>query len=67
MAEHSKGRAIVAVSDLSKNPALGRRANALAGTIIIYHGGRKVACSDGSGNLAFGIELASLGLAIPPE
>ena len=65
MAEHVKGRAIVAVCDLSKNPALGRRANAMAGTMIIYRKGREVARSDGDSTRAFANEMAALGLGVP--
>lgn len=40
MAKHVKGSAIIAVCDLSENPDIARRENAIAGTLIIYRDGR---------------------------
>ncbi len=64
MAQQVKGRAIIAVCDLSKNPDLARRENALAGTMIIYRDGREVARSDGAAGAAFTTELRQLGLTM---
>ena len=65
MAEHVKGRAIVAVCDISKYPSLGRRANAEAGTMVIYRQGREVARSTGVASAEFIREMSALGLGIP--
>ena len=63
MAKHVRGRAIIAVCDLSKNPEMTRRENALAGTMILYRHGQEVARSDGDTAAAFQTEMQALGLA----
>lgn len=65
MAEHLKGRAIVAVCDISDNPTLARRAQATPGTMVIYLQGREVARSDGESRELFKQEMSALGLGIP--
>jgi hypothetical protein len=62
MAKHVRGRAIVAVCDISKYPDVGRRERALSGTTIIYRNGREVARSDGAPDAAFVGEMKQLGL-----
>jgi hypothetical protein len=63
MAKHLQGRAIIAVCDLSKNPDIGQRQNASAGTTIIYRGGKEVARSDDWANPNFEKEMQELGLS----
>jgi hypothetical protein len=62
MAQHVKGRAIIAVCDLSEYPEMGRRENAESGTMVIYRDGREVARSAGVSNAAFLAEMQTLGL-----
>jgi len=64
MAKHVKGRAIIAVCDLSKYPEVARRERADSGTLIIYRDGREVArTTPGVSNPAFVVEMQALGLA----
>lgn len=63
MAKHVSGRATIAVCDLNKNPEMGRRENAVSGTMIIYRDGREVARSEGTPTAAFNRELQALGLS----
>jgi hypothetical protein len=67
MAQQMKGRAIVAVCDLSENPDVGRRENVESGTTVIYRHGREVARSDGEStgdgtDAAFLAQISELGL-----
>lgn len=62
MAEHVKGRAIIAVCDISKHASLGTRESAGSGTIVIYRDGREVARNGGESNAAFDTEMHLLGL-----
>ncbi len=63
MAEHVKGRAIVAVCDITEYPDLARRESAANTTMIIYRDGREVARSEGNvTNVDFETEMNLLGL-----
>jgi hypothetical protein len=64
MAQRVKGRAIIAVCDLSQNPDLARRENASSGTMVIYRDGREVARSEGAAGAAFTAEMQRLGLSM---
>jgi hypothetical protein len=64
MAKHVKGRAIIAVCDISKYPDVARRESASSGTTIIYRDGREVARSDGEPDAAFRSQLRELGLSM---
>lgn len=64
MAEQLKGKAIIAVCDLSENPGLGRRERADTGTLIIYRDGAEVARTvPGAANPAFVKEMQLMGIA----
>jgi hypothetical protein len=64
MAKHVQGRAIIAVCDVSEYPEMGRRENAVSGTMIIYRDGREVARNvAGGSNPAFHVEMQALGLS----
>ena len=63
-AAHVRGRAIVAVCDLSKDPDMGLREHAVSGTTVIYRNGREVARSaPGATDPAFFTEIQALGLS----
>jgi len=64
MAQQVKGRAIIAVCDLNKNPDLARRENASAGMMVIYRDGREVARSAGVATASFTSEMRLLGLSL---
>lgn len=65
MAKHVKGRAIIAVCDLTSNPDMGRREQAESGTVVIYRGGHEVARNSGAQDTAFSAEMGLLGLQTP--
>ena len=64
MAQQLKGRAIIAVCDLSKYPEIARRERAEAGTLILYRDGIEVArTTSGVSNPAFNTEMRALGVS----
>ena len=63
MAEHVRGRAIIAVCDLKENPEMARRENVESGTMVIYRGGREVARNSGASPAAFASEMRAMGFA----
>ena len=63
MAEQVKGRAIIAVCDISEHPGLATRESAGPGTMVIYRDGREVARSEGNAsNADFESEMHLIGL-----
>ena len=63
MAEHVKGRAIIAVCDISEHPGLATRESAGAGTMVVYRDGHEVARSEGNeSNATFETEMRLIGL-----
>ena len=65
LAEQAKGRAIIAVCDVSRNPEIAARERVLAGMMVVYRDGREVARSmGGEATAEFAAALRDAGMIV---